>query len=97
MASTERETAQAQIDARMKQFGETINTLRMKAEKRGGRIDPQVVRTLEAIEGQQDQVDRKVQAMADLDDDEWTAAKNAIDAHFDDIDAGLRQALAHFR
>jgi hypothetical protein len=56
-----------------------------------------VKESLAAVEKQRSQVRERVDAMKAMNDDDWNAAKSSIDSYFDDIDDGLRKALAHFR
>ena len=93
----DRDAIQTRIEARLKQFGETINTIRLKAEQQQDLLGQRVEEPLAAIEKRRDQVREQIDAMKDMNDDDWNAAKGSIDSYFDDIDDGLRKALAHFR
>ena len=92
-----RDAIQTRIEARLKQFGETINTIRLKAEQQQDLLGQRVEEPLAAIEKRRDQVREQIDAMKDMNDDDWNTAKGSIDSYFDDIDDGLHKALAHFR
>jgi hypothetical protein len=53
--------------------------------------------TVDAIEGQHEKARQRLQAMASLGDDDWSAAEGDINRYIDNIDADLRKALAHFK
>ncbi|MGD9096989.1 MAG: hypothetical protein PVF97_02820 [Desulfobacterales bacterium] len=93
----DRDAIQTRIEARLKQFGETINTIRLKAEQQQDLLGQRVEEPLAAIEKRRDQVREQIDAMKDMNDDDWNTAKGSIDSYFDDIDDGLHKALAHFR
>ena len=93
----DRDAIQTRIEARLKQFGETINTIRLKAEQQQDLLGQRVAEPLAAIEKRRDQVREQIDAMKDMNDDDWNTAKGSIDSYFDDIDDGLHKALAHFR
>ena len=93
----DRDAIQTRIEARLKQFGETINTIRLKANQQQDLLGQRVEEPLAAIEKRRDQVREQIDAMKDMNDDDWNTAKGSIDSYFDDIDDGLHKALAHFR
>jgi len=94
---TDREKTQAQIEARLRQFGQTISELKVKAERRQEKYIGQMDQTLDDIEKQHEKVRQRLQTMPSLADDDWSSAENDISGYLDDIDAGLRGAMAYYK
>ncbi|MGD9329852.1 MAG: hypothetical protein PVJ53_01000 [Desulfobacterales bacterium] len=94
---TDREKNQAQIEARLRQFGQSLSELKLKTEQRRDKFNGQMKQTVDAIEGQHEKARQRLQAMASLGDDDWSAAEGDINRYIDDIDADLRKALAYFK
>lgn len=94
---TDREKTQAQLEARMRQFGQTLNELKIKAEQHKEKFNGQMKQTLDTIEGQHDKAHQRLQGMSSLADDAWSSAENDVNHYLDDIDAGLRKALSYFK
>jgi len=95
--TNDRETIQAQIEARLRRFGQTLDTLRVKTEQRRDKYDGTMKKSLTAIEAQHQKARERLQAMASLREDEWASAETEISGYLDDIDADLRQALAYYK
>lgn len=87
---TDREKTQAQIEARLRQFGQTLNELKVKAEQRKEKFNGQMKQALDALEGQHEKAHQRLQAMSSLADDEWSSAETDVKCYLDDIDADLR-------
>lgn len=93
----DREKTQAQIEARLRQFGQTLSELKTKAEQRQEKFNGQMRRTLDDIEGKHAKARQRLRAMASLGDDEWAATETDVNRYLDDIDGGLRKALSYFK
>ena len=94
---TDREKTRAEIEARLTQLGETINTLRLKAEERQDRFEAPLAQSLDAIESKREEVRGSLSQMESLDDKTYTSTADQLKQHLDDIDGSLREALAHFK
>ena len=94
---SDRDQTQAAIEARLSQLGQTITTLRMKAEQQHDKYAAPLGETLDAIEGKRDEVKGRLQEINALDEDVWSHTVAKLNSHLDDIDTGLRSALAHFK
>ena len=94
---TDREKIQTQIEARLRQFGQTISELKVKTEQRQDKFNGQMRQTLDDIEKQHAKAHQRLQTMSSLADDKWSATETDVSNHLDDIDAGLRRALAHYK
>ena len=94
---SDRDQTQAEIEARLSQLGQTITTLRMKAEQQQDKYAAPLGETLDAIEGKRDEVKGRLQEINALDEDAWSLTVAKLNSHLDDIDTGLRSALAHFK
>jgi len=94
---TDREKTQAQIEARLRQFGQTISELKVKTERRQDKYIGQMEQTLDDIEKQHEKVRQRLQTMPSLADDDWSSAENDINGYLEDIDAGLRGAMAYYK
>lgn len=93
---TDKNATQADIEARLVKLGQTITTLRLKAEQQQEKYAVPLGRTLDAIESKRGEVGSRLGELTALDDKSWAAAVAKLNSHLDDIDAGLRKALAHF-
>lgn len=94
---TDREKVQTQIEARLRQFGQTISELKVKTEQRQDKFNGQMRQTLDDIEKQHAKANQRLQTMASLADADWSATETDVSSHLDDIDAALRRALAHYK
>ncbi|HSO20225.1 MAG TPA: hypothetical protein VLT88_12235 [Desulfosarcina sp.] len=94
---TDREKIRTEIEARLTQLGETINSLRLKAEQRQGHFQAPIGPSLDAIESKREEVHRSLSQMESLDDKTYTSTVDQLKQHLDDIDGSLREALAHFK
>ena len=94
---TDREKTQAEIEARLRQFGQTLNELKIKTEQRKEKFNGQMRQTLDTIEGQHEKARRRLTAMSSLTDDDWSSAESDVSHFMDDIDAGLRKAISYFK
>ena len=94
---TDREKTRAEIEARLTQLGETINTLRLKAEERQDRFEAPLAQSLDAIESKREEVRGSLPQMETLDEESYRSTVERLKEHLDDIDGSLRQALAHFK
>jgi len=94
---TDREKTQAQIEARLRQFGQTLSELKIKAEQRKDKFNGQVKQALDALEGQHEEAHQRLRAMSSLADDDWSSAETDVNRYLDDIDSDLRKALSHFK
>lgn len=94
---TDREKTRAEIEARLTQLGETINTLRLKAEQRQDNLEAPLAQSLDAIESKREEVRSSLPQMQTLDEDSYTSTVERLNRHLDDIDGSLRKALAHFK
>jgi hypothetical protein len=94
---TDREKTQAQIEARLRQFGQTISELKVKTEQRQDKFNGQMRQTLDDIEKQHEKAHQRLQTMSSLGDADWSATETDVSQYLDDIDAGLRRALAHYK
>jgi chromosome segregation ATPase len=93
---TDREKTAAEIEARLTQLGQTITTLRRKAEQQRDKYAAPLGESLDAIESKRREVQESLPSMKTLEEDAWSATVGKLSRHLDDIDASLRQALAHF-
>ena len=94
--TTHRATTQAEIEARLLKLGQTITTLRMKTEQQQNKFTAPLGKTLDAIEDKREEVENRLDELSDLDEETRSATVAKLSSHLDDIDAGLRKALAHF-
>jgi len=94
---TDREKTYAQIEARLSQFGQTLNTLRIKTEQRQDKFNGQMRQTLDDLEKQHEKARQRLQAMPSLANADWSSAETDVSNFLEDIDAGLRRALAYFK
>ena len=94
---TDREKIQTQIEARLRQSGQTISELKVKTEQRQDKFNGQMRQTLDDIEKLHAKAHQRLQTMSSLADDKWSATETDVSNHLDDIDAGLRRALAHYK
>ena len=94
---TEREKTQAQIEARLRRFGQSLSELKIKAAQREENFNGQMIQTLGALEAQHEKARRRLQAMSSLADEDWSSAETDVNRYLDDIDADLRKALSHFK
>jgi hypothetical protein len=92
----DREKNRTEIEARLNRLGETINTLRMKAEQQQSATGVSLGPSLDAIEQKREEVRGSLPQMTDLDEATYAATVDKLRHHLDDIDSSLRQALAHF-
>lgn len=95
--TTGREKTHAKIEARLNPFGQTLNTLRIKTEPRQDKFNGQMKQTLGDIEKQHEKARQRLQTMSSLTSADWLAARTDVGKYLDDIDAGLRRALAHYK
>lgn len=93
---TDRDTTRADIEARLEELGQTITTLRLKAEQQQAKYAAPLGKTLDAIESKRGEVEDRLQDLDTLDDKAWSDVVSQLNTHLDDVDAGLRKALAHF-
>jgi len=93
---TDREKTQAQIEARLRQFGQTISELKVKTEQRQDKFNGQMRKTLDDIEKQHEKAHQRLQTMSSLADADWSATETDVSNHLDDIDAALRRAFSHY-
>jgi hypothetical protein len=93
---TDKDMTRADIEARLEKLGQTITTLRLKAEQQQAKYAVPLGSTLDAIESKRGEVEGRLQELDTLDDKAWTDAVAQLNSHLDDVDAGLRKALAHF-
>jgi hypothetical protein len=93
---TDRDRTQADIEARLVGLGQVLTTLRLKAGQQQEKFAVPLRATLDAIESKRGEVENRLEELEDLDDNSWSAAVAKLISHLDDIDAGLRKALAHF-
>ncbi|MBC2733124.1 MAG: hypothetical protein HF981_02085 [Desulfobacteraceae bacterium] len=94
---TDREKIQTQIEARFRQFGQTISELKIKTEQRQDKFNGQMKQTLDDIENQHEKVRQRLQTMSSIGDADWSATETDVSKYLDDIDAGLRRALSHYK
>jgi TolA-binding protein len=94
---TDREKTQAEIEERLRQFGQSLSELKIKTEQRQEKFNGQMRQTLDALEGQHENARQRLQAMSSLADDDWSAAETDVNRYLADIDAGLRKALSYFK
>lgn len=95
--ATDREKTRAEIEARLTKLGETINTLRLKAEQQQEKYAAPLGKSLDAIESKGSEVQNSLQETESMEEDAWSRTVDKLDRHLDDIDASLRKALAHFK
>ena len=93
----DRDKTRSEIEARLTQLGETINTLRLKAEQQQDKFDTPFGPSLDAIEKKREEVRGSLPQIATLDEEAYAATVDKLRRHLDDIDGSLRQALAHFK
>jgi hypothetical protein len=93
---TDKDMTRADIEARLDKLGQTITTLRLKAEQQQEKYAAPLGKTLDAIESKRGEVETRLPELDTLGDKSWSAAVAKLNSHLDDIDAGLRKALAHF-
>jgi len=93
----DRDKTRSEIEARLTQLGETINTLRLKAEQQQDKFEAPFGPSLDAIEQKREEVRGSLPQIATLDEETYTATVDKLRRHLDDIDDSLRQALAHFK
>lgn len=93
---TDKDMTQADIEARLVKLGQTITTLRLKAEQQQEKYAVPLSKTLDAIESKRNEVENRLPELGALDDNSWSDAVSKLNSHLNDIDAGLRKALAHF-
>lgn len=93
----DREKTRTEIEARLTQLGETINTLRLKAEQRQDKLEAPLAQSLDAIESKREEVRSSLPQMETLDEETYTSTVERLRRHLDDIDGSLRKALAHFK
>jgi len=89
----EKEKYSAEIEARIAEFGETLNEIETKRELRNeSRPEVQIDATIR--KHQEAQV--KVKALKESDSGAWETIKTEVDGLLDDIDKELKEALAYF-
>jgi len=93
---TDKDTTRADIEARLEKLGQTITTLRLKTEQQQDKYAAPLGKTLDAIESKRSEVEDRLHELDALDEKSWSDAVARLNTHLDDIDAGLRKALAHF-
>ena len=93
---TDRDATRADIEARLVTLGQILATLRIKAGQHQEKFAAPLGRTLDVIESKRGEVESRLEELIALDDNSWSAAIAKLNSHLDDIDAGLRKALAHF-
>jgi hypothetical protein len=93
---TDKDMTQAEIEARLVKLGQTITTLRLKAEEQHKKYAVPLSKTLDAIESKRNEVENRLPELDTLDDQSRSSAVAQLNSHLDDIDDGLRKALAHF-
>ena len=94
---SEMEKTRAEIEARLTRIGETVNTLRLKAEQQQDKHAGSLGKSLDAIENKRVEVQKSLQETSNFEERDWSAAVDRLSRHLDDIDASLRQALAYFK
>lgn len=52
---------------------------------------------MDDIEKQHEKAHQRLQTMSSLADADWSATETDVSNYLDDIDAGLRRALAHYK
>jgi len=89
----DKEKYSAEIDARIAQFGETLDEIKTKRELRSeSRPELQIDATFRKHQEAQ----AKVKALKASDSSTWETIKTEVDGLMDDIDKELREALAYF-
>jgi hypothetical protein len=89
----EKEKYHAQLDARIVKFGETLQEIKNKMEKRKEDLeDIQLDGTIRMYE----KAKARLQDMKRTDESSWQEAKGKLDRLVDDIDVDLREKLAYF-
>ena len=93
---TAKDMSRANIEARLAKLEQTVYRLRLKVEQQQEKFAVPLSKTLDAIESKRNEVENRLPELDKLDDHSWSAAVAKLNSHLDDIDVGLRKALAHF-
>jgi hypothetical protein len=94
--TNERERSRAEIEARLTQLGETINTLRVKAEEQKDKFDMPFGKSLDEIESKREEVRQNLEQIETLEDEQHASTIDKLGRYLEDIDDSLRKALSYF-
>lgn len=90
----ERAKYQAEIEAKLAKFGETLHEITTKRKMRES-VRPTL--DLDATIGKHKAATAKLAALAGADNRGWPTAKTEMETMMDDIDRDLRQAMAYYK
>jgi lambda repressor-like predicted transcriptional regulator len=83
----------AEIEAKLTQFGETLNELKTKQELRN---ETRPTLPLDTTASKHEAVAAKLRDLESSDDEQGKQLRSEIDTLMSDIDSDLRKALVHF-
>jgi len=84
------------MDAKLSKTRATINELRIKNEKQLSGADRSGAPSLEDLHAQQAAAEKKLEKLSQTDQENWHRHKSELDHFLEDIDEGLRKALAYY-
>lgn len=93
----DRAKTRAEIEARLTRMGQTINELRLKAEAQQDKFQAPLDESLSAIELKREEVQKSLQQIDTIEETEWPSTADKLKRYLDDIDAGLRKAIAYYK
>ena len=89
----EREKYKAEIQAGLLRLGETLHEIKVKQEKR--KEGPPHLH-MEPIFQMHEEANQKLEEIEEVDESAWGKFKSEMDNLVNDIDKGIRKALAYF-
>ena len=93
----EKEKIQAEIEAKMTSFNETINELKAAAEKQKEKYGAVHHESIAKVEEKKQRAQKKLEELAASNEHDWHRLDEELKGFMEDIDDSLRQALAYFK
>lgn len=91
-----REKIHAEMKAKLSKTRETINELRIKMEEQRSGDSRTAAPSLDDLHARQDAAERILEKLRQNGRGNWHSHKSDLDRYLEDIDDGLRKALAYF-
>ena len=85
------------LNAQLKEWNAQINLLAAKVENAGADVKLKYARELDGIRAKQREAAKKIEELEDASGDAWEKVKVTADKVWDDLRAGIAQAISKFK
>ncbi len=93
----EKQKINAEIESKLNQLGETINTLSMKAEVQKDKLEDAGMQPLVDLQLNLKGAKASLDQMKASDGENWDKLRNKMDAYINDLDKEIKEALAYYK